>query len=77
MNSKNTSLLVPWMLLECACLSRSRPRQERRVVGMCAFELIIVALDGAVDDMIRRKDCIARSNEIGVWSRHIWYIKYR
>ena len=72
MNNKNTSLPVPWMLLECACLGRNQPRQERRVTGMCAFELIIDALDGAVDDMIRCKDCIARSSGVGVWTRHTW-----
>ena len=44
---------------------------------MCAFELIIDALDEAVDDMIRRNECIARSNEVGVWTRHTWYIKFR
>ena len=41
-------------------------------IGMCAFELIIDALDGAIDDMIRRKDCIARSSGVGVWIRHTW-----
>ena len=60
------------MLLEHACLGRGRPRQEIRVVGMCAFEVIIDALDGVIDDIIRRKDCMARSIEIGVWTRYIW-----
>ena len=60
------------MLLECARLGRSQPRHERRVIGMCAFELIIDALDGAVDDMNRRHDCMACSSEAGVWTRHTW-----
>ena len=38
---------------------------------MCAFELIMDALDEAVDDMIRQ-DCIAHSSEVGVWTRHTW-----
>ena len=32
------------------------PRQERRVRGMCAFELTIDALNKAVDDTIRHMD---------------------
>ena len=59
------------MLLECARLGRSQPKQERRITGMCAFELIIDALDGAVDDMIRQ-DFIGRSSEVEVWTRHTW-----
>ena len=39
---------------------------------MCAFELIIDTLDGAVDDMTRRHDFMARSSEAGVWTRHTW-----
>jgi len=50
------------MLLEHAFLGQSQPKQDRRVIGMCTFELIMDALDGAVDDMIRRKDCIACSS---------------
>ena len=45
---------------------------RRGVKGMCAFAVIIDALDGVIDDMIRHKDCIACSSEVGVWTRHTW-----
>ena len=42
-------------------------RGRRRCLGMCAFELIMDALDGVVDF---HQDCIACSSEVGVWTRH-------
>ena len=58
------------MLLECVCLGRRRPWQEDWARSICAFELIVEALDEAVDDMTRHHDSIARSSEVGIWTRH-------
>ena len=58
------------MLLECDVKVGVDPRQEEWARNMCALELIVEALDEAIDDMTHHHDSIACNSEVGVWTRH-------